>query len=162
VVTVGAIHGGIAPNVIPDSVELQLTVRSFTPEIRDRIKARILAIAEAQAQSFGATTEIFAPPGYPALTNDPAHNAIARNTALRLFGPDRVAALPPLAVSEDFAYFLAHKPGAYLFVGNGASAELHSPPMTSTTRSSAMPPGSGWGSCATSCRGTPGPSEPPP
>jgi hippurate hydrolase len=127
VVTVGAIHGGIAPNVIPDSVELQLTVRSFTPEIRDRIKARILAIAEAQAQSFGATTEIFAPPGYPALTNDPAHNAIARNTALRLFGPDRVAALPPLAVSEDFAYFLAHKPGAYLFVGNGASAELHSP-----------------------------------
>lgn len=127
VVTVGAIHGGTVPNVIPDSVELQITVRSFTPEIRDQVRGRILAIAKAQAESYGATAEIFAPPGYPALINHPTQNAIARQTAKRLFGQERVGTLPPIMASEDFAYFLEKRPGAYLFVGNGPSADLHSP-----------------------------------
>jgi hippurate hydrolase len=126
VVTVGSIHGGIAPNVIPDSVELQITVRSFSAEIREQVKARILAIAKAQAESYGATADIHAPRGYPALINDAAYNAIGRQPALRLFGPERVGTLPPITASEDFAYFLEHKPGAYLFVGNGPSADLHS------------------------------------
>jgi len=128
VVTVGAIHGGNVPNVIPDSVELQLTVRSFDPAIRQAIKAQIIAIAQGQAQSFGAHAEVETPRGYPTLVNDPDATAYAREVAERHFGAGRLHEnLPPITASEDFAFMLEQKPGSYLFVGNGDSADLHSP-----------------------------------
>ena len=78
VVTVGSIHGGNAPNVIPDSVELQLTVRTFNAAVRETIRQRLTALAKSQAESFGATAEIFYPRGYPVLVNHPAETEFAR------------------------------------------------------------------------------------
>jgi len=127
VVTVGAIHGGNVPNVIPDSVELRLTVRSFSPAVREVLKARIKALAEAHAQSFGATAKVTAPRGYPVLVNHATENAFARRVAQRQLGEGSVGTLPPITASEDFAFLLEQRPGAYLFVGNGPSADLHSP-----------------------------------
>ena len=127
VITVGSIHGGVAPNVIPDSVELQITVRSFSDTVRDRIRQRIATLATAHAESYGARAEIHHPPGYPALVNDVAHTEFARQVALRHFGADRIGTVAPILVSEDFAFMLAECPGSYLLVGNGASADLHSP-----------------------------------
>ena len=127
VVTVGSIHGGAAPNVIPDRVELQLTVRAFTDAVRERIRARIRVLAEAHAASYGATARVFHPPGYPALVNHAAETDFARAVALRHFGAGQVDSLPPALVSEDFAFMLEQRPGAYFFVGNGPSADLHSP-----------------------------------
>lgn len=127
VVTVGAIHGGNVPNVIPDSVELRLTVRAFSASVRERIKQRIAALAEAHALSFGATAKVSAPRGYPVLVNHAAENAFARGVAERRLGQGKVGTLPPITASEDFAFMLEQRPGAYLFVGNGPSADLHSP-----------------------------------
>lgn len=127
VITVGMLHGGRMPNVIPDSVELQITVRSFNAAVRDRIRERIRLLAEAQAASYGAVAIVDHPPGFPALYNHPDETAFARKTAIRHFGPERVGRLAPLLVSEDFAFMLQKHRGSYLFVGNGPSADLHSP-----------------------------------
>ncbi|RJG40543.1 M20 aminoacylase family protein [Mesorhizobium sp. DCY119] len=128
VVTVGSIHGGIAPNVIPDSIELQLTVRTFNDAVREQVKARIIALAEAHAQGYGATAEVKYPSGYPALVNHPQETEFARQVALRHFGTDRVEQdFRPITASEDFAFMLKERPGSYLFIGNGDSADLHSP-----------------------------------
>jgi hippurate hydrolase len=127
VITVGSIHGGTMPTVIPDSVELQATVRTFSPAVRDTIRERIRVLAEATAASYGATAEVYHPPGFPAVHNHRQETAFARQVAVRHFGAERVGELRPLLVSEDFAFLLERQKGAYLFVGNGPSADLHSP-----------------------------------
>jgi hippurate hydrolase len=127
VVTIGSIHGGKAPNVIPDSVELQITTRSFSPKVNATLRERIRALAEAHAASYGATAKIYHPTGFPALRNHEAETEFARQVAIRHFGADRAGTLSPQLVSEDFAFMLEKRPGSYLFVGNGPSADLHSP-----------------------------------
>ena len=129
VVTVGSIHGGAAPNVIPESVELKLTARAFKPEVRAILQERIPAIVRAQAESFGATAEVQYRPGYPAVLNHDAETALARSVAVDTFGAARVdAGFRPRTASEDFAFMLLlQRPGSYVFVGNGDGASLHSP-----------------------------------
>jgi hippurate hydrolase len=127
VITVGMIRGGTLPNVIPDSVELQITVRAFTDAVRDRIRERIRTLAEAHAASYGAVATVDHPPGFPALYNHAEETALARQAAFRHFGPERVGSMTPRLVSEDFAFMLQKQRGSYLFVGNGPSADLHSP-----------------------------------
>lgn len=128
VVTVGSIHGGAASNVIPGSVELKLTARSFRPEVRDLLQQRIPALARAQAESFGATAEVSYRLGFPPVINHEAETAFAREVALDTFGAGRVdAAFRPRTASEDFAFMLQARPGSYVFFGNGDSASLHSP-----------------------------------
>lgn len=127
VITVGSIHGGTMPTVIPDSVELQATVRTFSAAVRDTIRARIKALAESIAASHGATAEVYYPEGFPAVINDVYATAFARRVAVEAFGAERVGELKPLLVSEDFAFMLEKQAGSYLFVGNGDSADLHSP-----------------------------------
>lgn len=128
VVTVGAIHGGNAANVIPDSVELKLTVRAFLPEVRQHLRERIQTLTTALVSSFGAEAQINFPVGFPSVLNHPAETAFARTAARQLFGADTVIdQLPPRTASEDFAFLLQQRPGSFLFVGNGDSAPLHSP-----------------------------------
>ncbi len=128
VVTVGSIHGGTLPNVIPDSVELQLTVRAFDEAVRQSIRQRITALVESHVASFGATADLHYPTGYPVLVNDAAQTHFARGVAERHFGTARLdPGLRPITASEDFAFMLEERPGAYLFLGNGDSADLHSP-----------------------------------
>ncbi|MRG54652.1 amidohydrolase [Phyllobacterium sp. SYP-B3895] len=128
VITVGTIHAGIAPNVIPDSVELELTVRTFRVDVREKIKQRITDLAKAQAESYGATAEIDYPSGYPVLVNHPGETEFARQVAVAHFGEERVESnFQPISASEDFAFMLEALPGSYLFIGNGDSAPLHSP-----------------------------------
>ncbi|MET0430815.1 MAG: M20 aminoacylase family protein [Microvirga sp.] len=128
VVSVGAIHGGEASNVIPDSVDLSLTIRSFDPAVRDRLEERVTAITRGVAESYGARAELRYRRGLPALVNHAAETRFARDVALDAFGLGRLEAdFKPRMASEDFAYLLEARPGSYLFVGNGDSAPLHSP-----------------------------------
>ncbi|QND54680.1 amidohydrolase (plasmid) [Phyllobacterium sp. 628] len=128
VITVGTIHAGIAPNVIPDSVELELTVRTFRKDVQENIKARIQTLAKAQAESYGAVAEVDYPSGYPVLVNHADETEFARQVALDHFGTARVEQeFRPISASEDFAFMLQEIPGSYLFIGNGDSAPLHSP-----------------------------------
>ncbi|SIQ96629.1 hippurate hydrolase [Rhizobium sp. RU35A] len=128
VVTVGSIHGGAASNVIPESVELKLTLRAFTEEVRARLETRVPALARSQAESFGASAEVKYRRGFPAVVNDEAETAFVRDVAERNFPAGTVIAdFRPRTASEDFAYMLQARPGAYVFVGNGEGAPLHSP-----------------------------------
>ena len=128
VVTIGAIHGGDAANVIPDHVDLKATIRTFQPHVRDLVERRLPALVEAQATSFGAEADISYQRGFPAVVNDPGALAFARETLLATQGPQAVVAdFAPRTASEDFAFLLEQRPGAFIFVGNGPSAPLHSP-----------------------------------
>ncbi|MGH6626043.1 MAG: M20 aminoacylase family protein [Burkholderiaceae bacterium] len=124
VVSVGAIHGGDAPNVIPGSVVMRLTVRAYRPEIRAMLRERITELVQAQAATLGVSAEVDYHWRYPALVNDEASTAFARQVALDWLGEDGLLPpLQPLTGSEDFSFMLAHCPGSYLIVGNGVGDE---------------------------------------
>lgn len=127
VVTVGTIHGGTASNVIPEHAEITLSVRSFSAEIRDTLEQRIRNIAALVAQAHGATVEIEYERGYPVVVNSERETSFATDIAVELVGQDKVSVCPLIPGSEDFSYFLEHKPGCFLRLGNGEdSAILHS------------------------------------
>ncbi len=127
VATVGSIHAGSASNVIPESVQLKLTMRAYSDAVRQQLRERILALAQAQAESFGARANVDYRLGFPALVNHARETEFARAVALAAFGQEHVAEkFKPRTASEDFAFMLQERPGSYLFVGNGDSAPLHS------------------------------------
>lgn len=128
VVTVGSIHGGKAANVIPDVVELTLTVRAYLPEVRDTLRRRVAEVAQHTAAAFGARAEIEFPRGFPSVINHPEQTALVRAVARAGFGDAQVLDdFAPRTASEDFAFLLQARPGSFVFVGNGDSAPLHSP-----------------------------------
>jgi hippurate hydrolase len=128
VVTVGAIHGGEAANVIPDTVDLKLTVRTFRPEVRETLQQRVQDLARQIAGAFGAQVEFDLRPGFPSVINHAAQTAFARQVALDTLGEEGVIAdLAPRTASEDFAFMLQARPGAFIFVGTGEGEPLHSP-----------------------------------
>jgi amidohydrolase len=107
VVTVGTIHGGTKNNVIPDQVQLQLTVRSFTPEVREHLFSAIQRIAKAEAAAANAPQE----PKIErfgtafAMINDPALTNRVKDALVAQLGSAMVREGPPEMVSEDFAEF---------------------------------------------------------
>lgn len=128
VVTVGSIHGGSASNVIPSAVDLKITTRSFRPEIRSLLEARLPALIRAQAESFGAAAKVDYRLGFPPVINDAEKTSFVRGVAAEFFGETRVVAdFRPRTASEDFSFYLDEVPGSFLFVGNGEGAPLHSP-----------------------------------
>ncbi|MEN9903553.1 MAG: hypothetical protein RLZZ555_118 [Pseudomonadota bacterium] len=124
VITVGAINGGIANNVIPDSVRLELSVRTLDPQVRINTERRIKDLVQLQAESFNTRAEVEWRPGYAVLVNSEAETQQAIEVGRRLFGAERVIPNgPKLTASEDFAFMLEKVPGCYLFIGNGAGDE---------------------------------------
>jgi hippurate hydrolase len=120
VVSVGAIHGGEAPNVIPGSVSLRLTVRAFRPETRAMLRERITALVQAQAATLGVHAEVDYQWRYPAVVNDAECTRFAREVALQWLGDDGLLpSLEPVTGSEDFSFMLERCPGSYLVIGNG-------------------------------------------
>ena len=132
VVTVGAFLAGDAPNVIPGTAELRLTVRAFKPEVRDLLERRITDIAQAQAAVYGATADVKYDRRYPVLYNHPEQTAFCRQVLTDWLGEDGIALdAKPETGSEDFAFFLEKIPGCYVFIGNGVGSEggcmVHNP-----------------------------------
>ncbi|WP_232830614.1 M20 aminoacylase family protein [Oceanicella sp. SM1341] len=131
VVTVGAFNGGRASNVIPDRVELVLSIRSFEPELRDLLERRIRDIARLQAESYGCRAVVDYTRGYDPTVNHAAETGFLRALATRFAGAEQVAELDrPLMGSEDFGYMLAERPGAYFFLGTARTENdppLHHP-----------------------------------
>jgi hippurate hydrolase len=126
VVSVTAFHAGEAHNVIADAAELRGTSRSFDPEVRALIERRMREIAAGVAKSFGAEIDISYKRGYPSTRNHPGETAFAAAVAAEIVGAQNVDAdAPPVMGGEDFAYMLEKRPGAFLFIGNGATPGLH-------------------------------------
>ncbi|MEK8050409.1 M20 aminoacylase family protein [Ideonella sp. DXS22W] len=120
VISVGAIHAGDAPNVIPAHVQMKLTVRAYRPEVRQALRERITALVHSQAQTLGVRAEVDYHWRYPALVNDAGWARFAREVARDWLGEDGLMPdLQPLTGSEDFSFMLEACPGAYLIVGNG-------------------------------------------
>lgn len=120
VITVGSIHGGTKHNIIPDEVQLQLTVRSFTPAVRKKLLGAIARVAKAEAAAAGADREptIVHDQSTDALVNDSALTRRVSAALIRELGSSRVIDIPPEMVSEDFGKFqLAGVPTLMLRVG---------------------------------------------
>jgi hippurate hydrolase len=120
VITVGSIHGGTKNNIIPDQVQLLLTVRSFTDPVRQHLLSAIDRIVKAEAMAAGAPREptIERTQSTQALVNDSAMTRRVSAALVRVMGPERAKDTPPEMASEDFAQFqLAGVPTLMLRVG---------------------------------------------
>lgn len=128
VLSVTQFHGGEATNVIPATVRLQGTARSLTPAAQDGLEAGFMRVAASTAAAFGCEARPSFRHGYPATINTPREAAFAYATLAQAFGAERVRNdVRPLMTSEDFAFMLEARPGAYIWIGNGDSAGLHTP-----------------------------------
>ncbi|KQU67129.1 MULTISPECIES: M20 aminoacylase family protein [unclassified Rhizobacter] len=119
VISVTMIHAGEATNVVPDSVEIQGTVRTFTLEVLDLIEKRMKEVAENLCAAFDAGCEFEFTRNYPPTINHPAETEFVRSVMADVVGPDNVQEFEPTMGAEDFSYFLLEKPGCYFLIGNG-------------------------------------------
>jgi len=119
VISVTMIHAGEATNVVPDSCELQGTVRTFTFELLDLIEQRMKAVAEHTCAAFGATCEFEFTRNYPPTINHVKETEFARRVLGSVVGAQNVLEFEPTMGAEDFSFFLQAKPGCYFMIGNG-------------------------------------------
>jgi len=122
VISVTMIHAGEATNVVPDSCELQGTVRTFTFELLDLIEQRMKEVAEHTCAAFGATCEFSFTRNYPPTINHVKETEFARRVLGSVVGADNVVEFEPTMGAEDFSFFLQAKPGCYFMIGNGDGA----------------------------------------
>ena len=122
VISVTMIHAGEATNVIPDSCELQGTVRTFSIEVLDMIEQRMGEIAKHTAAAFGMECSFEFVRNYPPTINSAKEAEFARKVMASIVGEANVGAQEPTMGAEDFAYMLMAKPGCYAFIANGDGA----------------------------------------
>jgi amidohydrolase len=132
VVTIGSIHGGTKRNIIPDEVVLQLTIRTYKEEVRQRIIASIERIAKGVAAAAGVPEDrapilkVITSENAPSLYNDPQLTERMAAAISKALGNDNVIKAPPLMASEDFGVFsLDHQiPSFYFWLGAMAPAKI--------------------------------------
>lgn len=119
VISVTMIEAGEVTNVVPETVTLRGTVRSFTHEVLDIIERRMRDIITHQCAAFGATAAFDFIRRYPPTINHAAEAEFVRTTARELVGEGHVHEFVPTMGAEDFSFYLQEKPGAYFVIGNG-------------------------------------------
>lgn len=117
VVTVGIIRGGERFNIIPMSVHLEGTVRTYNPEVRDAVERRMNEILAGITAAAGATYELAYDRGTPATVNDSTLARKVTPTLARVVGAENVVVIPPTMGGEDFAYFANEVPGFFFRLG---------------------------------------------
>lgn len=126
VLSITQIHGGHADNVIPARVELNGCVRTFRPQVQDKIERRMKEILEGICSAYDAGSEFRYDRYYPATVNN-AEEVEKAARAAREIGNNVSTDMTPIMGSEDFSFMLQKKPGAFIFAGNGKCAGLHTP-----------------------------------
>ncbi len=119
VISVTMIHAGEATNVIPNNVELQGTVRTFSLEVLDLIEQRMRTVTEHTCAAFDMTADFEFSRNYPPTINSAQEAEFCRQVMASIVGADRVQAQEPTMGAEDFSYMLQVKPGCYAFIANG-------------------------------------------
>jgi amidohydrolase len=123
VVSLTQIHSGSATNVIPDDACLIGTVRTFSTEVLDLIESRMKKIAVSTAAAFDAEVDFVFKRNYPPLINHEKETQFVTRVVRDLVGPSKLQEqVEPTMGAEDFAFMLQHKPGCYVFIGNGEGA----------------------------------------
>ncbi len=126
VLSVTMLEAGEADNVISRTAKITGTVRTLDGAVQDLIEERLNAFVPQFAKSFGAEASLRYARGYPVTVNAPEQTAFAAAVAREVAGDGRVDdETPPSMGGEDFSFMLEARPGAYIFLGNGDSAELH-------------------------------------
>ena len=119
VISVTMIQAGEATNVIPESVVMQGTVRTFTSDTLDLIEQRMREMTQHLCAAHGAQADFEFSRNYPPTVNHAAEAAFVREVMVELVGTERVQEFEPTMGAEDFSFFLQGKPGAYFVIGNG-------------------------------------------
>ncbi len=131
VVSVTQIHGGDAYNIIPESVALKGTVRTFKDSVREGVEPAMRRIANGICEAAGATMELDYHWRYPSTVNHAEETELAAAAAAAVVGAENIDRHPvPSMGSEDFAYMLRERPGCYVWLGNGlgeGGCMLHNP-----------------------------------
>lgn len=117
VVTVGAFHGGLRENIIPDTVWMIGTVRTLDPAMRTDVLARLKRTAESIAASAGASAEVTITMGYPVTVNDAALTRAIVPTLRRVAGEGKIYESPATTGAEDFSRFQEKVPGVFFNLG---------------------------------------------
>lgn len=117
VVSVTRIAGGTAYNVIPGSVELEGTVRTFDPELRDRVPEIMERIIAGITAAHGARYRFELRRGYHPVVNAEAASELLRRSVVRALGPGALSEAVPTMGGEDFSAYQQHVPGAFFFIG---------------------------------------------
>ena len=117
VVTLGSIHGGSAPNVIPSVVQMSGTVRAFSNDVREAMPQSIERVLKGCCQISGAESDFTYHWRFPVTENDPEQTRYARSVATTL-GEDRVIDIDPLTGSEDFSFFAQRVPACFFALGS--------------------------------------------
>jgi amidohydrolase len=124
VISVSEIHGGTSYNIIPDAVRLRGTTRHFHYPVQEMVETRMREICTGVSASFGVVIDITYERRYPPLVNTDQETEQAVRAATLVAGKDRVFTdITPVMTSEDFAFFLKEKPGAYMGIGGGNQKE---------------------------------------
>ncbi len=119
VISVTMISAGEATNVIPESCEIQGTVRTYTLETLDMIEQAMRRVAEGTCQVFGAGCEFTFHRNYPPTVNHSAETAFVREMLTEWAGQENVLSFDGTMGAEDFGYFLQEKPGCYFLIAGG-------------------------------------------
>jgi amidohydrolase len=120
VVSVTKFHAGTAWNIIPNEAVIGGTVRAFSEAVQEQVEQRIRRLCEGTALSHDATISVRYERRYPPTVNTAEEAALCARVAQALVGKDRVSLTPrPAMGSEDFAWMLRARPGAYVWLGNG-------------------------------------------
>jgi amidohydrolase len=120
VVTIGAIKGGVRENIIPDSVEMRGTIRSFDEGMRDDIHERVTTLAESISRGNRAGCAVCITKNYPVTVNDPALTEAMLPTLARVAQATPGGCLqlvPKVTGAEDFSFFQQLIPGLFFFIG---------------------------------------------
>lgn len=117
VITIGAIHGGTATNIIPHEVEMIGTIRSYSEDVREQLHEE-LEKALSITKALGGDFELSFERGYPALYNDPNVAQLIRAVSIEAIGEAKLPAAEASMGAEDFAYMAQKAPGAMFFLGS--------------------------------------------
>jgi hippurate hydrolase len=128
VVSITLFQAGHTDNVIPQTALLRGTARSLRASVRDVLEKRIVEVAEGVAKLHGAKAKVTYSRDYPVVVNNEQAVDFASSVAREIAGEANVdTKTPPVMGGEDFAFMLESRPGAFIFMGNGDSANLHHP-----------------------------------
>src|SRR6185437_14803963 len=118
VLTVGSFHAGTRRNIIPAEATFDATVRSFSPQAREKVREASIRMCQEYAAAHGLRAEVRYRQEYPVTVNDPGQAEFATAAVTDLYGADRFTPMPtPEAGAEDFSRVLEQVPGCYLFLG---------------------------------------------
>jgi amidohydrolase len=133
VITIASFHSGNRGNIIPETAEMEGTIRTFDKSMQKEILAKIKLTAEKIAESAGATADVSIRPGSPVTYNDPKLTAMMAPSLQRTVGMENAKVIAPTTMAEDFSVYQEKVPGLFFFLGAYPSdMKLEKPPVHHT------------------------------